>query len=158
MARYVDALDLPLPIEAAFDYLADFANTAEWDPGVTRARKTTPGPVGVGTRFDVEVSFLGRRLPLEYEVTEFEAPHRLVLAGGDETIRSLDEITFVPRRGGTRMTYEAQLELVGWRRIADPLLTATFQLIGRTAVRGLRERVAHLVAAGAKRERPHAAA
>jgi len=31
MARFVDAIDLPLPIEQAFDYLADFSHAAEWD-------------------------------------------------------------------------------------------------------------------------------
>jgi hypothetical protein len=29
MARFVDAIDLPIPVEEAFDYLADFSRTAE---------------------------------------------------------------------------------------------------------------------------------
>lgn len=39
MARYVDAIDLPIPVEEAFDYLADFSRTAEWDPGVVEAHR-----------------------------------------------------------------------------------------------------------------------
>ena len=142
MARYVDAIDLPIPIEEAFDYLADFSRTAEWDPGVEEARRLTPGEVRLGSRFRVTVSFLGRRIPLEYRITEFERPSRLVLTGGDSSLRSIDEITFVSRPGGTRVTYEARLELVGIRRIADPILDPLFQRIGRLAVRGLRERLA----------------
>lgn len=32
MARYVDAIDLPIPIEEAFDCLADFSRTASGIP------------------------------------------------------------------------------------------------------------------------------
>ena len=141
MARYIDAIDLPLPIEQVFDYLADFSRTAEWDPGVVAGRRLTDGEIGVGSRFEVVVAFLGRRMPLEYTITHHERPTRLVLEGGDDSVRSIDEITFVEREGGTRITYEARLELVGIRRLADPLLDWLFQHIGRLAVRGLRERV-----------------
>jgi carbon monoxide dehydrogenase subunit G len=142
MARYVDAIDLPIPVEEAFDYLADFSRTTEWDPGVYEARRLTRGKARLSSRFRVTVSFLGRRIPLEYRITEFERPSRLVLSGGDSSLRSVDEITFVSRPGGTRVTYEARLELVGVRGIADPILDLFFQRIGRLAVRGLRERLA----------------
>lgn len=142
MARYVDAIDLPIPIEEAFDYLADFSRTAEWDPGVSGAERLTSGPIGAGSRFRVVVSLLGRSLPIEYEITTFERPTRLVLTGADDGFTSVDEITFVERGAGTRVTYEARIELAGLRRIADPLLDVLFQRIGRLAVRGLRERMA----------------
>ena len=142
MARYVDAIDLPMAIEEAFDYLADFSRTAEWDPSVVEGRRLTPGEVRLGSRFQVSVSVLGSRIPLEYRITEFERPSRLVLNGGDGSLRSIDEITFVSRPGGTRVTYEARLELTGIRRLADPLLDLFFQRVGRLAVRGLRERLA----------------
>ncbi len=142
MARYVDAIDLPVPVEKAFDYLADFSRTAEWDPGVVEAERLTAGPIGVGSRFRVVVAFCGARIPLEYEIAEFERPHRVVFSGGDASVHSVDEVTFAPRPGGTRVTYEARLHLAGIRRLADPLLDLLFQRIGRLAVRGLRERMA----------------
>jgi len=150
VARYVDAIDLPLPLEEAFDYLADFSTTAEWDPGVAEAKRLTPGAVRLGSRFRVVVSFLGRRIPLEYRIAEFERPSRLVLVGGDASLRSIDEITFVSRPGGTRICYEARLELSGPGRLADPLLDLLFQRIGRAAVRGLRERLAERVSETAR--------
>jgi carbon monoxide dehydrogenase subunit G len=140
VARYVDAIDLPVPIEEAFDFLADLSRTAEWDPGVVEAERLSEGPIGVGSRFRVVVSFLGRTLPIEYRTASYERPTRLVLRGGDGSFRSIDEITFVERAGGTRVTYEARIELVGVGRLADPLLDWFFQRTGRLAVRGLRER------------------
>ncbi len=142
MARYIDAIDLPIPVDEAFEYLADFSRTSEWDPSVSDARRITRGPVRLGTRFRVTVSMLGWRVPLEYRITEFERPSRLVLSGGDRSIRSVDEITFASRPGGTRITYEARVELTGIRRLANPLLDLLLQRIGRMAVRGLRERLA----------------
>lgn len=141
MARFVDAIDLPIPVEEAFDYLADFSRTAEWDPSVSEARRIGRGPIGEGSRFEVTVSFLGQPVSLEYRITQFERPHRLVLEGGDENLESIDEITFVERKGGTRLTYEARVELQGLRRLADPILDVLFQRVGRLAARGLRERL-----------------
>lgn len=141
MARYIDAIDLPIPIEEAFDYLADFSRTAEWDPGVEESLRLTKGKVRAGSRFKVVVSFLGQRIPLEYEITEFDRPSRLVLSGGDSSLTSTDEITFVARPGGTRVTYEAKIDLVGIRRVAEPIVDVLMQRVGRLAVRGLRERL-----------------
>ena len=140
MARFVDAIDLPVPPEQAFDYLADFERTAEWDPGVAEAERLTEGPSRLGSRFRVVVAFLGRRIPFEYQIVRYERPHRLILEGDDGSLRSIDELSFVPRDGGTRVLYEARLELEGLRRLADPLLEVAFQGIGRLAARGLRQR------------------
>jgi dehydrogenase/reductase SDR family protein 12 len=142
MARYIDAIDLPIPVDDAFEYLADFSRTAEWDPGVSDAQRITRGPIRLGTRFRVVVSVLGLGIPLEYRITEFDRPSRLVLSGGDRSVRSVDEITFASRHGGTRITYEARVELTGIRRLADPILDVLLQRAGRMAVRGLRERMA----------------
>jgi hypothetical protein len=142
MACYVDSIDLPVSVEEAFDYLADFSRTAEWDPGVVEAARLTPDTPALGSRFRVVVAFLGRRFPLEYAITAFERPHRLVLEGGDDALRSFDEMRFESRRGGSRVHYDARLELTGLRRLADPLLHVLFQRMGRLAARGLRERLA----------------
>lgn len=141
MARYVDAIDLSVGIEEAFDFLADFSRVAEWDPSVVEAKRLTRGKVGLGSRFEVVVQFLGRALPIEYAITSYERPSRLVVEGGDQSFNSRDEISFVSRPGGTRITYEAVVELQGIRRVADPLMDLLFQRVGRLAVRGLRERM-----------------
>lgn len=77
----------------------------------------------------------------EWDPGGLERPTRLLLEGGDASLRSIDEITFLERPSGTRVTYEARLELSGIRRLADPLLDLLFQRIGRVAMRGLRERL-----------------
>ena len=42
-------------------------------------------------RFEVVADVNGRRLPLTYEITEYDRPRRVVLAGEGSTFRGLDE-------------------------------------------------------------------
>lgn len=146
MARFVDVIDLPFSPIAAFDYLAGFQHTAEWDPGVIEASPLDPAaPLGPGSRFQVVASFLGRRVPLEYEITEYDRPHRVVLRGTNGRLVATDAITFAPIPGGTRVAWEAVLEPSGLARLADPLLDLLFRRSGRAAVRGLRARAEAIV-------------
>ena len=140
MARFVDAIDLPIPIEAAFEDLADFSNTALWDPGVTRAVRLDDGPVRLGSRFEVHFRSFGRTEKLEYRITRFEPPTRIVLRGGGTSMRLFDDISFSPRPGGTRVTYEVRVSPGGLLRFADPLLDLALPFITGPAVEGLRER------------------
>jgi hypothetical protein len=143
MARYVDAVDLPFSPIAAFDYLAGFEHTADWDPGVVEARRLDPSaPLGRGSRFEVVAAFFGRRVPMVYEITVFEPPHRVVLRGTGGNAVSIDTISFTPIPNGTRVTWDARLELTGFARVADPLLQLAFQWIGARAVQGLVARAA----------------
>ena len=141
MARYVDVVDLALSVDEAFDLFAEFQRATEWDPGVVEAtRLDDGGPPRVGSRFRLVTSFLGRRTTLEYRIVALERPTRVVLEAETDALRSYDVIDIVERDGLARVTYEAQLELRGLQRLADPLLDLAFQWIGRAAVRGLRRR------------------
>jgi hypothetical protein len=139
MARFVEVIDVPVPIERAFDYMADFRNSAEWDPSVLAAEQMRGEGIGQGSAFRLAFRFLGQTLDLTYEIETYDPPHCVVLAGGNESVRSVDEITFTPREGGTRITYEARLELQGLRGLAQPLLDCVFPWFARGAVRGLRQ-------------------
>ena len=61
--RYVDR-----PLDEVFDYVADFDNIEDWDPGV-EASKRQGDTVGPGTKFDLEVRFGSGTAPMVYEIT-----------------------------------------------------------------------------------------
>ena len=144
MARFRTTIDSPKSPEEAFDYLAEFSNARDWDPGIVEAANLTPAPAGIGSRFHLVSRFLGRRVPLEYRITDFERPSRVVLSADEASIRSTDEIRFVARSdGGTQVTYEADLQLkVPFAAVFDPLLALAFRRIGARAAAGLREALA----------------
>ncbi len=54
----------------AFEYLAAFEHTPEWDPGTPVVKKLSDGPVAVGHRYHAEAEFRGKRQTLIYEVVE----------------------------------------------------------------------------------------
>jgi uncharacterized protein YndB with AHSA1/START domain len=140
MASYQTTVDTARPIEEVFAYLAEFSNTGEWDPGVVEAERLTHDELGLGSRFRVVTSTAGNRQTIDYEITEWEPPNRVMLVGTAPRLRSVDVLTFTPLdEGGTRVTYHADLALLGAARVADPILHLAFQVIGRRADQGLRE-------------------
>lgn len=139
MARYRTTVSSTMSAADAFAYMAAFENVATWDPGVRKASRVTDGPPRLGTRFNVEASFLGRPLPLEYEITAFEAGRTFVLVAETSTIRSVDTITVVADGDGSKVTYDAELKLKGLFRITDATLRIAFHFIGNKARDGLRK-------------------
>jgi carbon monoxide dehydrogenase subunit G len=139
MARYRTTMQSKKSPEEAFEYLADFANAREWDPGVVEGENLTGQPIGPDSRFRLVSRFLGRRVPLEYRIVAFEPPRRVVFQADQAAVSSTDEIRFVPGGAGTSVTYDADLRLKGpLGRLMDPLLGLAFRRIGDRAAAGLR--------------------
>ncbi len=133
-----EVIETPLAIDRAFAYVADFANSQEWDPGVASSTRIDDGPVTAGARYQLQVTFNGRTLPMLYAVTEFDAPRRVVLHGSGSRIEAVDSIDFAPTpTGGSRVTYEADLRLRGILRLAEPFLGRAFDSIGKRALAGM---------------------
>lgn len=146
MTQVKEELEVARPLQEVFDFVGDFANTKDWDPGVADARQVTAGPIGIGTRYEVDVLFNGRKLPMTYEVTEWDPPSRVVLKGEGSTVRALDEIRFEATATGTRIHYLADLRLKGVLSLAEPLLKGRFEEIGRKAMAGMKRAVEALPA------------
>lgn len=133
-----EILEVARPLDEVFAFVGDFANTREWDPGVADARKVTEGPIGVGTRYAVDVVFNGRQLPMTYEVTGWDPPNRVVLKGEGSTVTAVDDIRFEAVPSGTRIRYSADLRLKGLLKLAEPLLGKRFDKTGKAAMAGMR--------------------
>jgi hypothetical protein len=142
LAHYATTFVSRTAVEPAFEYLSRFSTAVEWDPGVVASRDLTPGPVGVGSAFEIVSSFLGRRVPLRYEIIDFDAPRLVRLRAQNSSVRSVDTITFVANPDGTTtITYDAQLTPVGLARVAAPLFGVMLSRIGDRAAEGLRAAV-----------------
>ena len=132
-----------IPIARAFAYLTDFTTTTEWDPGtVTTVR--CDGDGGVGTTYLNTSKFLGRETSLTYVVEELVTDERIRLRGENETVISVDTMTF--RRNGSRtsVTYAAEFTFKGASRWLAPLLKPAFVRLGNQAESGLRSALARL--------------
>ncbi len=137
MARFQTTVDTPRSAESSFAYLADFSHAVQWDPGVVASRRVDEGPLGRGSRFALVASFAGRRVPLEYVITEVDAPRRVVLHAENRLFRSVDTIVVESRENGSRVTYDARLTPKGVLWLLAWPLTVTFRRVGERARRGL---------------------
>jgi len=126
-------------VERAFSYVADFANTAYWDPGTVSSRAVDEGGPKVGSKYELSVRVGGRVAPMEYEITALEPNERVVLAGRGSNVRALDDIRFAATEDGTRVDYMADITLTGLWRLIEPLAGRAFDKIGREARDGMQQ-------------------
>ncbi len=137
MAHFETTLDTRAKSDAAFEYLADFSNARDWDPSVTDARRIGSGPIGPGSRFELELALAGQTLHFEYEIQRYEPNRLLVFCSESERLRSLDTIEIQARSWGCRVHYDADLRLAGAYYLFDPVVHLAFQVSGARSARGL---------------------
>ena len=103
-----------------FEYLANFENVPQWNYAIVETRKTSEGPVRVGTTYRQ-----ARSLPSPsqeaFEVTEFEPDRRLAIRGdlGPFEGTLTYDLESVP--DGTKITNSADLQAHGLLKVAAPL-------------------------------------
>jgi hypothetical protein len=71
---------------------------------------------------------------IEYRITAYEPPSRVVFVGDGPRFHGVDEITFEPwPAGGTRVRYIADLSLKGAGRLVEPFMHGKFRDMGAHA-------------------------
>jgi uncharacterized protein YndB with AHSA1/START domain len=109
--RFQHETTIGRPVEEVFDFVSDARNEPRYNPRILSVRKTTPGPMGTGTRFVLMSKAMGRPMAVEYEITAYERPQRMV----SHTIRGLPLVdvesaeTFEPLVDGTRMRWDWEI-------------------------------------------------
>lgn len=117
------------PPAVVIDYLKDFGNAEEWDPGTESCTPIDEGPVAVGSRWHNRSKIAGVSTELVYELVEL-TDERVVFRGENDTATSTDTITVVPHPDGSEVTYEAVIEMEGAAKLAAPVVKVVFEKIG----------------------------
>ena len=138
MTKLIEQIETALPPEAAFAFVADFANAMAWDPGVATSERVDDGPPRVGSRYRLGVRLAGRVAPMEYRISVFEPSRQVVLVGAGSGVSAVDDLRFTPAGTGTRIDYTADIRLTGLLRLVQPFLGGQFARIGREALDGMK--------------------
>ena len=125
------------PPEAVHDYLADFTNAEEWDPGTVSCERVA-GDGGVGTVYRNVSSFLGRTSEITYTTVEVERPTRIHLTGHNQQFDGHDVLGVRASGTGSEVTYTAEFAFSGAARFAAPLVAAYLPVLARKTVDQLR--------------------
>lgn len=136
--RFTEVIDTTAAPVAAFRFLSNFNNLPKWDPSIVGVEQPTEGGVGGDTRFEVTLSFLGIQSTLDYRVEEYEPNRRAVLVGTAATVTATDTILVKPRRGGCRVTWDADIRFAGPLQLLDPVFAWLFASSVRSAISNLR--------------------
>ena len=113
------------------DYLKDFSNAEEWDPGTKSCTRSDSGPVQVGSTWHNVSKIAGVSTELDYTL-ESLTDDTIVIVGRNETATSTDTMTVVPNPdgSGSRVTFEAVIEMSGAAKLAAPAVKLVFEKIG----------------------------
>ncbi len=113
-------------IEAVFEFMANPENDMLWQSGVLESRKTSEGPMGVGTIEESETQLLGRRIKSTLEVTAYEPNRRIVYKTTSGPIPfEAEYILDSLAEGDTKVTIVAEGEVGGFFKLAEPLVART---------------------------------
>jgi carbon monoxide dehydrogenase subunit G len=133
--------------EDVFDFVADERNEPQYNPGMTRAEKISPGPIGVGTRFRSVMTGVGGTAEMTIEFTEYDRPRRLASTTQLSNMDIKGVLSFEPVPEGTRMKWVWDIEPRGLYKLMGPLVRRMGERQERTIWTGLK----HVLEA---RERP----
>ena len=137
MVKYEATIRSIHPTDKVFDYLADFATSQEWDPGVLQASRVGDEPLAVGTSFQIVSKFLWAQVPLRYEIVELEPSRKVVLHAEGGVFSAEDTISVAEVGGETEVHYRAVLSFRGPPKALAPLMQIIFNGVGRKATKGL---------------------
>jgi carbon monoxide dehydrogenase subunit G len=107
------------PAEEVWDYFTDVANDPEWNPSAVKARKTSEGPLGVGSTFHVVRKMSG---PMKLEYTEYSRPLRWALRGVGRGMSFTYSADLTPSGGATELTTQMDLAPKGMLKLLTPIL------------------------------------
>ena len=127
--------------EKTFDYLVDFRSVAEWDPSMQSATLVSGEAGTVGARYELVMSTLGRETTLVYEAVDVERPQRFVMRCETDSLVSVDTVTVTEGTDGVEVTYDAQLDLKGLKKVAEPAMQVGLVLASERAKSSLEEKL-----------------
>jgi hypothetical protein len=85
---------------------------------------------------------------MEYRITEWDRPDRVVLVGEGSGVRSVDDIRFTESGAGTAVDYIADIELQGPLGLLQPLMGGPIRRLGQRAAAGMRRELDARAAGG----------
>ena len=113
MQRVERTARIAAPPADVFAYVADLDNLPEWQAGITSARRTSDGPLGVGATADIRRELMGQAMEATLTVTEHDPPHRLAVGSEVSGVKASAAFDFAPADGSKATDLTFSMEIRG---------------------------------------------
>ena len=117
------------PVAEVFEYLANGENNPQWQSSAQEVKKTSDGPIGVGTKFANMGCLLGRPLETTLECTEYEPNLKLVIKVVSGPMPFKVETAFDPiAEGVTKVTFIGEADVGDFfKLLPEPIVARRIQ-------------------------------
>ena len=123
---------LDRPVAEVSAYASEPTNAPTWYANIRSARWRTAPPLAIGSQFDFEAAFLGRRLAYTYEVVELVPQRRLRMRTSSGPFPMETTYEWEPEGvDRTRMTLRNRGRPSGFASVAAPVLTRAMRRANR---------------------------
>ena len=138
MIRIQASVTINRPLEEVFRFMTNHQNALQWQSGLLEARVTND-VVGVGKTWVDVVQFLGRRIEIASELTEFEPLRAVGFKSTSGPIPIEGRYSYEPEGQGTKVTFTLQGEPGGFFKLAEPLVARSTQRQWETNLANLKD-------------------
>ena len=127
------------PIEDVFRYVGDQTNTPNWQAGLLEVRRTSDGPLGVGTTHTIVRSFMRRRMEADNVYVAYVPNELITFKTTSGPVRLEASYVFESTVEGTRLTSRIEMDASGFVSLAEPLIAAGLKREMKAAFRLLKD-------------------
>lgn len=127
MIRTEKSIVIDRSIEEVFAFVSDQTNGPRWQSGLLEVRRTTEGPLRVGTQNTGVRKFMGRKLEVGNEYTKYEPDKEYAFksTSGPVTFEAAYVVERTP--AGTKLTSTLVMQAAGLFGVAEPLIAASLR-------------------------------
>ena len=122
MAKLEHSIVINAPIEMVFDFMNNPEKEMLWRPELIEMEQTSEGPVDVGTTYREVMKFMGRKLEITAEITEYLPNKVSSIKSTSGPIAFELRGIFEPVEGGTRVSMEIDGKISGFFNVAESLV------------------------------------
>ena len=121
MARIHGEIMIDRRVEEVFDFVSDQCNEPSYNPQMLSVEKLSPGPIGSGTQFRIQMKSGGNG-PMLLEITTFERPVRLGSHTSISGVTIDGELAFEGKGESTVMDWDWTITPSGALKILTPFI------------------------------------
>lgn len=99
--------------DVLFEFVADIDNIGEWQTGVERIERLTPGPIAAGSRARLVRTVMGQRIEAPLTIAEYDPPRRLAIESAMSGVKARGVLDLEPVDAGRATDLRFTMEIRG---------------------------------------------